>query len=166
MRGGSVKTWWVAWTALALLVAVDQGTKAWVREAVPPHYAAVLIPGLIDLTHVENPGVSFSFLGTVAAEVRVPLLVTVTLLAVAVLGGYWVRKRHVMDGWMDAGMVLILSGAIGNLIDRFVQGTVTDFLHFRVGAYSLFVNNAADIFISLGVASYVVSMYRPRKAGP
>ncbi len=160
-----MKTWWVAWTALALLVAADQGTKTWVRAVVPPHSVAVLIPGLIDLTHVENPGVSFSFLGTVAAEVRVPLLIAVTLLAVAVLGGYWIRKRKAMDGWMDAGMILILAGAVGNLIDRFVQGTVTDFLHFRIGTYSLFVNNAADIFISFGVASYVIAMYRPRRAG-
>lgn len=160
-----MKTWWVAWTALALLVAVDQGTKAWVRAAVPPHSVAVLIPGLIDLTHVENPGVSFSFLGTVAAEVRVPMLIAVTLLAVAMLGGYWIRKRKAMDGWMDAGMILILAGAVGNLIDRFAQGTVTDFLHFRLGAYSLFVNNVADILISLGVACYVIAMYRPRRAG-
>jgi signal peptidase II len=156
-----VKTWGIALAALALPVAVDQGTKAWVRQAVPSHSSAVLIPGLIDLTYVENPGVSFSFLGTVPAEVRVPALVAVTILAVALLGGYWVRKRAAMDGWMDAGMVMILAGALGNLIDRFQRGTVTDFLHFRLGPYSLFVNNAADIFISLGVLAYVVSMYRP-----
>jgi len=159
-----VKSWAVALLTLAVLVAVDQGTKAWVRAAVPPNESSALIPGLIDLTHVENPGVSFSFLGTVAATVRVPMLVGVTLLTIAVLAGYWVRKRGTMDGWMNAGMVMVLAGAVGNLIDRFVHGTVTDVLHFRLGSHSLFVNNAADIFISFGVVVFAISVYRPRFA--
>lgn len=157
-----MKTWVVAWLALAALVVVDQGTKAWVRAAIPPNAVSVVIPGLIDLTHVENPGVSFSFLGTVAAKVRIPALVGVTLLTIAALAGYWARKRRVMDPWMNAGMVMVLAGAFGNLIDRLVQGTVTDFLHFRLGSHSLFVNNAADIFISLGVVAFAISAYAPR----
>ena len=159
-----MKNWVVALAALAALVAVDQGSKGWVRAAIPQNQFSALIPGLIDLTHVENPGVSFSFLGTVAAQVRVPVLVGVTLLTIAVLVGYWVRRRRAMDGWMHSGMVLVLAGAVGNLIDRFVHGTVTDFLHFRVGSHSLFVNNAADIFISLGVVAFAVSVYGPRFA--
>jgi signal peptidase II len=158
-----VKTWAIALGILAMLVAADQATKAWVRQAVPAHTVTPLIPGLIDLTHVENPGVSFSALGTLAAEVRIPVLVGVTLLAIALLGSYWVRRRRELNRWMDAGMHLILAGAAGNLIDRFIQGTVTDFLHFRLGPYSLFVNNAADIFISAGVVAYGIGAYWPRR---
>lgn len=156
-----MKRWSGAIVAIVLLVIVDQGVKAWVRHSVPFHSSAVLVPALVDLTYVENPGVSFSFLGSMAAEVRVPVLVGITLAAIALLGGYWIRKRRGMDRWMDGGMVLILAGAVGNLIDRLGHGTVTDFLHFRLGSYSLFVNNAADIFISLGVVAYVFSAYRP-----
>lgn len=159
-----MKSWVVGLAALAALVAVDQGTKAWVRDAIPQNQFSALIPGLIDLTHVENPGVSFSFLGTVAAQVRIPVLVGVTLLTIAVLVGYWVRRRRTMDRWTHAGIVLVLAGAVGNLIDRFVHGTVTDFLHFRVGSQSLFVNNAADIFISLGVVAFAISVYSPKHA--
>jgi signal peptidase II len=164
--GNDVRRWGLALIALVLLVGLDQATKAWVRHAVPFHSVTVLIPGAIDLTYVENPGVSFSFLGSVAAEVRVPVLIGITLLAVALLGSYWVRRRAGMDRWMDDGMVLILAGAMGNLIDRFLRGTVTDFLHFHIGAYSLFVNNAADIFISLGVLAYVLAAYRPGHGPP
>ncbi len=159
-----MKTWVAACVAIAALVAFDQGAKAWVRAAIPPNEFTALIPGLIDLTHVENPGVSFSFLGTVAAQVRIPVLVGVTVLTIAVLLFYWVRKRSAMDGWMHAGMVMVLAGAVGNLIDRFVHGTVTDYLHFRVGSHSFFVNNAADIFISLGVVAFAISVYGPRPA--
>jgi signal peptidase II len=159
-----VKTWALALGFLVLLVAADQATKAWVRDSVPERAVSPLIPGLIDLTHVENPGVSFSFLGSVAAEVRVPVLVGFTLLAIALLGSYWVRRRREMNRWMDAALVFILAGAVGNLIDRFNQGTVTDFLHFRLGPYSLFVNNAADIFISAGVIAYGIGAYWPRRS--
>jgi len=160
-----MKKWLPALSILAALLAADQATKAWVREAVPGQPAIPLIPGLIDLTHVENPGVSFSVLGSMAAGVRVPILVGVTLLAIALLGGYWVRRRSRMNRWMDGGMILVLAGAVGNLVDRLSHGTVTDFLHFRIGGYSLFVNNAADIFISVGVAAYVIGAYRPRRSG-
>jgi len=157
------KSWGIAILLLVVLVAADQATKEWVRESVPERYAAVLIPGLIDLTHVENPGVSFSVLGTVAASIRVPALVAITLIAIAVLGSYWIRRRTTMNRWMDAGMIFILAGAVGNLIDRFLQGTVTDFLHFRFGSYSFFVNNGADIFISAGVVCYAIGAYWPRR---
>ena len=157
-----MRKWALALALLTALVVVDQAVKEWVRMAVPPHSAAVLIPGFIDLTHVENPGVSFSFMGSVAAEIRVPVLVGVTLVAIALLGSYWFRRRREMSAWMDVGMNLILSGAVGNLIDRLLRGTVTDFLHFRIASLSLFVNNVADIFISLGVVAYAIGAYWPR----
>ncbi|MCZ6748311.1 MAG: signal peptidase II, partial [SAR324 cluster bacterium] len=55
--------------------------------------------------------------------------------------------------------LLILPGAIGNLIDRAWFGTVTDFLHFRFYSTSFFVNNVADVFISLGVVTFVVGTF-------
>ena len=147
---------------MALLVAADQALKAWVRTAIPLHHATVLVPGLIELTHVENRGVSFSFLGDVTDGVRVPLLVSVSLVAVALLAAYWLRHRAHLPALSDAAFVLILPGAVGNLIDRLVFGTVTDFLHFHFGDTSFFVNNLADILISLGVVAYLLAALTER----
>ncbi len=141
---------------MAALLIADQAAKIWVRLEIPLHHSTNLIPHLIDLTHVENRGVSFSFLGDVSDAVRVPLLVLISVAAVAVLGAYWVRQRRALNGWTHAAFVLILPGAVGNLIDRLVYGTVTDFLHFRFYSTSFFVNNLADILISLGVVSYLI----------
>ena len=107
-----MKSWVIAWTVLGLLVAVDQGSKIWVRQSVPPHSVAVLIPGLIDLTHVENPGVSFSFLGSVAAEIQALYLtgrkaeaiakVPAALIDEVALVGPRARIRERLSRWKDS----------------------------------------------------------------
>ena len=152
-----------SWVAMVLLLAVDQASKIWVREAVPLYRSTELIPGFIDLTHVKNPGVSFSFLGNLPEGVRVPLLAGISVIAVVALTVYWLRHRAAMNGFTEWAFLLILPGAVGNLIDRAWFGVVTDFFHFRLGQYSLFVNNIADIFISGGVACYLLGMLLARR---
>ena len=142
---------------MALLLALDQALKAWVRAAIPLHRSTVLVPELLELTHVENRGVSFSFLGDMTDGIRVPLLVSVSLVAVVLLSAYWLRHRRQMHAMTETAFVLILPGAVGNLIDRFAFGTVTDFLHFHFFDTSFFVNNLADIFISGGVVAYLLA---------
>lgn len=143
-------------TLMGVLLLLDQGFKVWVRATIPLHRATSLIPNLLELTHVENRGVSFSFLGDISDNVRVPLLVSISIIAVALLAYYWLRYRSTMNVPSEFAFVLILPGAIGNLIDRAVFGTVTDYLHFRFYSLSFFVNNLADILISLGVLAYLL----------
>ena len=149
---------------MALLLALDQAPKVWVRASVPLHETSVLVPNLLDFTHVENRGVSFSVLGSLADSLRIPLLVSFSVVAVLALGFYWLRHRGEMGRFMQWAFLLILPGAVGNLIDRAFFGTVTDFFHFRFYATSFFVNNVADILISLGVAAYLIgTLQRSRK---
>lgn len=145
---------------IAMLVLLDQGTKTLVRVYVPLHRSSVLLPNLIDLTHVENKGVSFSFLAGLSDGVREPLIIGISLLAVALLGSYWWLQRKHLNALSHFAFQLILGGAIGNLIDRAVFGAVTDFLHFRFYSTSFFVNNVADILISTGVVAFVLGMIR------
>jgi signal peptidase II len=145
---------------MAGLLALDQAPKFWVRANVPLRETTVLVPNLLEFTHVENRGVSFSVLGELADAWRIPLLVTFSSLAVAALGYYWLRHRREMDGFTEWAFLLILPGALGNLIDRAAFGTVTDFLHFRFYTLSFFVNNIADILISLGVVAYLLGTLR------
>lgn len=144
--------------ALVVLLMLDQALKVWVRLSVPLHSVTGVIPHLIDLTRVENPGISFSLLGDLGAQVRVPLLVGVSLVAVALIARYWWRHRSVLPRVVDGAFVLILAGAAGNLIDRVLFGTVTDYLHFRFFEVSFFVNNLADIYISVGVVAYLLTI--------
>lgn len=146
--------------ALAVLLFLDQAIKVWVRLSVPLHSVTRVIPNFIDLTRVENPGISFSMLGELGTHVRVPLLVGVSLVAVVLIARYWWRQRSHLPRVVDGAFVPILAGAVGNLIDRALFGTVTDYLHFRFFHFSFFVNNLADIYISLGVVTYLLALLR------
>ena len=150
---------------MALLFLVDQGIKIWVREAIPLRKSTNLIPQLIDLTHVENRGISFSMFGDLGDTVRVPLLVGISLVAIGVLGYYWWQNRTGFNTFTHLAFLLILPGAVGNLVDRALYGTVTDYLHFRFYTTSFFVNNFADILISAGVVAYMIGMFRPQPSG-
>ncbi len=148
---------------MAVLVGIDQAVKVWVRLNVPLFHSTELVPHLLELTHVENRGVSFSFLGGLSDGVRVPLLVGISLAAIALLAYYWLRHREELNALANWAFILILPGAVGNLIDRVLLGTVTDFLHFRIYRHSLFVNNLADILISLGVLAYLAGVVMARR---
>jgi signal peptidase II len=145
---------------VAVLVLADQGAKILVRLHVPLHQSSPILPHLLDLTHVQNKGVSFSFLGNLAEGLRVPLLITISVLALLVLFYYWWRHRDDLNSLSHLAFQCIVAGAIGNLIDRSLYGAVTDFFHFRFYATSFFVNNIADILISAGVVAYLLGMVR------
>lgn len=152
-----------ALVVIAVLFALDYGSKEWVRQTVPLYEMTPLIPQLMDLTHVQNHGVSFSIMSDWPELVRLPLLIGISAIAVLGMVVYLYRYWNELDRWTWWALVVILPGALGNLIDRALQGYVTDFLHFRAGDFSFFVNNLADIFISVGVLFLAWSAYQLRR---
>jgi len=154
---------WIFLGIMALMLLLDQGSKIWVRLAEPQGFH-IIIPNFIDLVHVENRGVSFSMLGDLNDGIRRPLLSLISLAAMILIGVYWRVHRQGMNTWTHLAFMLILSGAAGNLIDRALFGTVTDFLHFRFYSTSFFVNNIADILISGGVVAYVIGAWKQHRA--
>ncbi|MDH4121058.1 MAG: signal peptidase II [Deltaproteobacteria bacterium] len=148
-----------------LLALADQAIKIWVRTQAVPQQVRPLVPNFLDFIWVENRGISFSFLSGLSEGIRAPVLVGISLLAMGFLGGYWFRHRHGMSGLGAVALSLILAGALGNLVDRALFGSVTDYLHFRFYSTSLFVNNAADIFISLGAVLFLADNWRAERKG-
>lgn len=124
---------------IAAVVAVDQAVKALVRGEVPMGSARELIPG-VELVHTENTGVSFGFLND-APPWLVGLVSTVAMIVV-----FTVVLRMVPGRIGQVAMVLIVGGALGNLIDRILFGAVTDFLDLPL----LPPCNVADIAITFG----------------
>ena len=155
---------------MALLVALDQGVKSWVRAMIPLCQGGncdplTLVPGLFELTHIINPGISWGIFRGLEDSVRVPLLLGGSLIAFVLIGWFWLKQRRNMNGLEDYAFMLILGGAAGNLVDRSIPPhAVTDFLTFLFGDYVLFTNNLADIFISLGVMAYLAGMWMARKS--
>lgn len=146
------------WLIMILLLGLDLGSKIWVRTNVPLYEITELLTNILDLTHVQNRGVSFSFFADIEDSFRIPLLVGVSLIAVVAMIFYQTRYWNELDFFTRSGLVCVLPGAAGNLIDRAVYGYVTDFFHFRWYETSFFVNNLADCFISLGVVFFIIPL--------
>ncbi len=130
------------WTALvmALVVALDQLTKAAVRKSIVPGEAHSVLPG-IQLVNVRNQGVAFGFLP--GRHVAVTALVGFALLVLLV---YFARHRDKPLIWLPTGM--LLGGAFGNILDRLRAGSVTDFVKLPLGWPAF---NLADASITFGV---------------
>jgi signal peptidase II len=138
-----------------VVIALDQITKAVVREQVPRGDSHDVILGF-DLVHVRNTGVAFGFMSGGGALVLVG-----TALALLALLVFFVLHSGRPLVWLPTG--LLLGGALGNLIDRTHQGHVTDFIKFP--HFPAF--NVADIAITFGVIALVLVLEGPgRKREP
>lgn len=124
---------------VAIVLGLDQLTKHLVRTGIAVGDVHKFLPA-ISLVHVRNSGVAFGFLAGGGAIVLV-----VTFTALAALLGYFLFNPERPLLWLPTGM--LIGGALGNLIDRLVHGSVTDFI--KLPAWPAF--NLADTAITLGV---------------
>lgn len=109
---------------------------------------AVLIPGLLDYAQVWNHGVSFGLFRQDSDMGRYFLIAVLAAIAIGVSVLAW----RAANGLMAAAYGLIVGGALGNLLDRGLNGAVFDYLFLHLGRMPLFVCNFPDIAISAGVA--------------
>ncbi len=125
---------------VALWVSFDQVTKVILRESLAEgeHWR---LASFFRFSHIENQGGAFGLFGDANGFLAVSAVV-----AIAVLGFYYLFP--LVDHWLTrVGLALILGGAVGNLLDRVYQGSVTDFVNFN--EFPAF--NAADAGINIGV---------------
>ncbi|MBO8128839.1 MAG: signal peptidase II [Peptococcaceae bacterium] len=127
------------WIAVAAVVVADQMTKLLIQNFLQPWETYVIIPKILALTYVQNPGGAF---GILASQEWVLLLFTFAAVSAAIL----FRHRIIDKGYLWE-LVLILGGGLGNLLDRLQLGYVVDFIDFHFWP----VFNIADIAIVTGV---------------
>jgi signal peptidase II len=143
------------WIAASAGLACDRATKLWILEALPLNETWPILRDVFHFTHVVNTGAAFSlFSGQVNWLRWLSLLVSVVLVGIAVFGPKLSR-------WEQAGYGLVMSGALGNGIDRFAFGHVIDFLDFRLIGFPVF--NLADVFINAGIICLLIASFqKPR----
>lgn len=125
---------------LILLIA-DQAVKHLIRTTMVEGQSIPVIANIFHITYIENPGAAFGIL----ANQRILFLVLTALIVGIMIYLYFSLQNKKSLTAISLGIVV--SGAIGNFIDRFLQGTVTDFLDFRI--WPIF--NIADICICIGL---------------
>jgi signal peptidase II len=141
----------------ALLVALDQMTKYIVRTRLALG-ESVEITFFFRLNHAVNSGVAFSMFQGANRFFAV--------FSILVLAGifFWYRKnRSFLSAGVKLSLLLIVAGAVGNLIDRIVHGHVVDFLLFGIGSYQWPSFNVADSCITVGGLILFYNILRPGK---
>ncbi len=144
------------WMALAIVV-LDQATKAVVRAWVPLHDDVELIRGMLGITYVRNSGAAFGLLNTIDFPFKSAVIAVIAAVALVAIAAYAARLAPAQK-MARVGLVLILGGAIGNLIDRIVLGYVVDFVDVYWRSYHFWAFNVADSAITLGVTVMVLDM--------
>ena len=132
----------LAWVA-ALVILVDQVSKALILNNLPMHQSVKVIEGLFDITHIRNPGGAFGLMANMSAATRMFVFLFLSSLAVGLLF-YLYKKTPETHSFLATGFAMIFGGAIGNLIDRIRFGNVVDFLDFYIGKYHWPAFNVGD----------------------
>jgi signal peptidase II len=135
--------------SLAVLV-LDQWTKHLAETSLAGRPPLTVIPGLLDLVHVENTGVAFGLFAAGSSTLKVVLLTVLGMVALGLVLYYFWRAPATNRGALFA-LALILGGAVGNLVDRVMSGSVTDFIDVYVGTWHWPTFNTADSAISIGI---------------
>lgn len=142
---------------VAVLI-LDQVSKLIVTRSIPLNDSVNVIPGFFRISHVLNPGAAFSFLADSRSPyVRVGLMVFSIAVILIITTILWKAKRQF--NLTNAGLSLVLGGALGNLLDRIFTGSVVDFLAFRLGTYHWPDFNIADSGIVVGSALLMIDVF-------
>lgn len=131
-------------------IGCDQVSKIAARSFLSAAHAPSYFGGILKLTLAQNPG-AFLSLGAKLPDVYRFLVFSILGSVIVALGlGYLLTKQHLTPRFV-MGASLVLGGATGNLIDRFLfHGLVTDFLFLSVGALHTGVFNIADMAVMIG----------------
>lgn len=143
-----------------LVIILDQLTKWLVRSSVPIFGRINLLP-FLDITHLRNKGAAFGILKDLPENYRMLLFIFVLVVAVIVIIIFLIKVEN-KDKLITYSLSLIMGGALGNSIDRFRLGYVTDFIDFHWFGnpdYHWPPFNIADSAITIGVILILVDTF-------
>ena len=135
---------------IAAVIALDQWSKWFVKSSFNLYQSKPVIQDFFHFTYVTNDGMAF---GLSLPGGKHVLLAMTLLLTGFIVGFLWKEK----DGhpFVKYGLALILSGAIGNLIDRIIYGKVVDFMDFMIGDFHWYIFNVADSAVTIGMVLFI-----------
>ena len=133
-----------------VLCFIDQISKLLVVKYLGNNDSLIIINNFLKFLYIKNTGISFGILSG-----KVYLIIILSLMIIAYMIREFIKsnnKLHLIS------VVLIISGAFGNLIDRLFRGFVVDFVSFSFFGYEASIFNIADSYITIGVILYIISI--------
>lgn len=148
------------------IFAADWLTKRWIEEHVSFWDTHVVVPGLVSIVHAQNRGAAFSLLADAPDAVRGLVLIGLSGLVTLIVA--WMFRSAILkpDMFSPGGrlaLALVLGGALGNLYDRILRGSVTDFLLVYWRDYQWPAFNVADSAISVGAILLLIDLWRQKE---
>ena len=153
----------LAFGVALLVVIADRVSKIAIQHAVSLFDTISVVPGWLRIIHTENPGAAFGVLSEGNAWLRSAVLIGISgLVMVFVAAALWRAGSSLQGAATRWGLACILGGAAGNLYDRVLRGTVTDFIEVYHGTWSFPAFNVADSAITVGAFLLIIDLLRPR----
>ncbi|MBT0904345.1 lipoprotein signal peptidase [Streptococcus infantarius subsp. infantarius] len=143
--------------AAVMLILLDQLSKQWIVNHIPLNAIRKCVPGIFSLTYLRNYGAAFSILQ------NQQWFFTVITLAVVGAACYYFIKNINGNFWFLFGLLLIISGGIGNFIDRLRLGYVIDMVHLDFMNFAIF--NLADSYLTVGVMILFIALWKEEENG-
>lgn len=142
----------ILWSLIVLIIiALDQISKYWVVNNIGLTDSFTVIPKVIDFVYVKNTGAAFSFL----SDKTYGIVLLSCISVVFCVGVIWFMiKKKPQQKLLTISLALMLSGAIGNVIDRIFKGYVVDFIETTFIKFPVF--NIADIAITIGASLIII----------
>lgn len=151
------------WLSLIILL-LDQGSKYLIIHSLALYQSKAILP-FFSLTLTHNTGAAFSFLSEKPVLALWVFSGIAFLMSIAIL--IWLYQLPSNRAWSACAFSLVLGGAIGNVIDRFVHGHVIDFLAFYYRDWHFAIFNLADSAICIGAAMLFIEIFfKKTRASP
>ena len=141
---------------LFLIIILDQISKNFINKNLPINSRYEILP-FFEITNIHNTGISFGLFSGIFSQWF--FIIIIGLIIIFII--YWFfNAKESMEKW---ALLIILSGALGNYIDRLLNNYVIDFLYFHYKDFYWPAFNVADIAITIGVFALIIDTYKNYK---
>ena len=158
-RSGMKRKYWLLLIFSVVILLLDQWTKFMVVQKLPLYQRVKVIQGFFNLIHVRNTGGAFGIFGGEKGGLGSILFVVISLIAIGAIVFLFLKIKE-NEKILAFSFSLILSGAVGNLIDRLRYGEVVDFLDFHLSTSHWPAFNVADSAICIGIGLMALELLK------
>jgi len=136
-------------------VGCDQVTKEVVRSSIDKHERIKVFANKFILTNVENTGAALSLGSDLSPTLKILFLQVLPILMLLFLLRMIIVKRE-LSMMAALGLAFAIGGGIGNIYDRILYGSVTDFMHIDLGFFRTGIFNMADVSVVIGMVMILI----------
>lgn len=144
-----------------LAITFDQISKVWVRNNFESYIETSIVGDIFTLIKVENTGAFLGMGSELPETLRVLLLIVVPVIVLVGITVYTYLEKS-LDKTSIIGFSLIIGGGIGNIFDRIVYGSVTDFLYLNFEFFKTGIFNIADLSVTSGMILILISSFKKK----